>query len=330
MLNFDKMNQNELDDALTLAENAEAFFPDLSEDYFETDCFKAIARRETPDIDKAFALVPEKFRAVAFHHAVLTDDPDIVKACVNAAKEEKANIDTDFCDPEYGTSPLMQACFNACENSFSVLVGKGGASLSVKDNLGRGLAYACLFSHDLDFMKWAKEHGVEFDLNNPVDAVLPLAGAEGTVDVLKWLIEELGGDVNFVDAEGHTALYYACMATEMIRENGSLFDDDEDSETDVDEDDGEEAEIEIVDDDNEEDEDIEIEIDDDEEDLEKQNRENILYLIDKGAWPTKLSENAFKAIVDRIKELRAQRPTDVIDFEIDREIQKLKAFASKL
>ena len=331
MLNFDKMNQNELDDALMLAENAEAFFPDLSEDYFETDCFKAIARRETPDIDKEFALVPEKFRAIAFHHAVLTDDPDIVKACVNAAKEEKADIDTDFCDPEYGTSPLMQACFNSCENSFLTLIEKGGASLSVKDNRGRGLAYACLFSHDLDFMKWAKEHGVDFDLNNPVDAVLPLAGAEGTVDVLKWLIEELGGDVNFVDAEGHTALYYACMATEMLRspENGFLFDDEdnEDSEIDVAEDDGEEAEIEIDD----EDDDIEIEIDDDDdEDLEKQNRENILYLIDKGAYPTKLSESAFKVIVDRIKELREQRPTDVIDFEIDREIQRLKEFTSKL
>ena len=327
MLNFDKMNQNELDDALTLAENAEAFFPDLSEDYFETDCFKAIARRETPDIDKEFALVPEKFRAVAFLHAILTDDPDIVEACINAAKKAKANIDADFCDPEYGTSSLMQACFNSCKNSFSVLVEKGGASLSVKDNRGRGLAYACLFSHDLDFMKWAKEHGVEFDLNNPVDAVLPLAGAEGTVDVLKWLIEELGGDVNFVDQEGHTALYYACMATEMIRENGSLFDYDEDSETDDDEDDGEEAEIEIDD----EDDDIEIEIDDDDdEDLEKQNRENILYLIDKGAYPTKLSESAFKVIVDRIKELREQRSTDVIDFEIDREIQRLKEFTSKL
>ena len=35
-------------------------------------------------------------------------------------------------------------------------------------------------------------------------------------------------------------------------------------------------------------------------------------------------------IVERIKELRAQRPSDIIDFEIDREIQKLKEFAGKI
>ena len=331
---LDEMTGKEIEAGMVLTDKLEAFFYSGDfEDYLETDFFQQVVCYKTEKIEEAFSALPENLRAIAFHHAVLTDDSDIVKACVNAAKEKKANIDTDFCDPEYGSSPLMQACFNSCKNSFSVLVEKGGAFLSVKDNRGRGLAYACLFSHDLDFMKWAIKHGVEFDLNNPVDAVLPLAGAEGTVDVLKWLIEELGGDVNFVDAEGHTALYYACMATEMIRspENGFLFDDEdnEDSEIDVAEDDGEEAEIEI--DDEDEDDDIEIEIDDnDDEDLEKQNRENILYLIDKGAYPTKLSESAFKVIVDRIKELRAQRPTDVIDFEIDREIQRLKEFTSKL
>ena len=167
----------------------------------------------------------------------------------------------------------MRACFNKCKNSFLTLVEKGSASLSIKDNHGRGLAYACLFSHNLAFMKWARKHGVEFDLNNPVDAVLPLAGAEGSKAVLKWLIEVLGGNVNVADAEGHTAMYYACM--------------------------------------------FEV-------------RENILYLIDKGAYPTELSVAAFVPIVERIKELRAQQPSEIINFEIDREIQKLKGFAKKV
>lgn len=122
-------------------------------------------------------------------------------------------------------------------------------------------------------MKWAQKHGVVFDLSNPVDAVLPLAGAECSVAVLRWLIEDLRGDVNTVDAEGHTAMYYACL--------------------------------------------FEV-------------RKNILFLIDKGAYPVEGSENAFVPIVQRIKELRAQRPSGIINFEIDCEIQKLKDFARKI
>ena len=224
------------------------------------------------DIEKGFAVLPEEFRAIAFHHAVLTDDSDIVEAFVKAAQNAKTDIDTDFSDSEYGTPPLMQACYNKCKNALVSLI-KNGASLSAKDNLGRGLAYACVFSHNLRFMQWAQKHGIVFDLNNPVDAVLPLAGAECSVAVLRWLIEDLHGDVNIADASGHTAMYYACL--------------------------------------------FEV-------------RENILYLIDKGAYPVEGSENAFVPIVNRIKELRAQRPSDVIDFEIDREIQKLKNFAKKI
>lgn len=248
-----------------------AFFPELG-GYIETDFCERTARRMVWDIEKGFAALPDKFRAVAFHHAVLTDDSDIVKAFIKAAKNAKADIDTDFSDSEYGTPPLMQACYNKCRNAFVSLVA-GGASLSVKDAMGRGLAHACVFSHNLAFMKWAQKHGVVFDLNNPVDAVLPLAGAECSVAVLRWLIEDLRGDVNTVDAEGHTAMYYACL--------------------------------------------FEV-------------RKNILFLIDKGAYPVEGSENAFVPIVQRIKELRAQRPSGIIDFEIDCEIQKLKNFARKI
>lgn len=256
-----------------LLDELEAFFPCELEDYLETDFCERVARRMVWDIESGFPALPQELRAVAFHHAVLTDDSDIVEAFIAAAKNAKADINTDFCDPEYGVPPLMRACLNKCKNSFLTLVEKGGTSLSVKDNHGRGLAYACLFSHNLAFMKWARKHGVDFDLSDPVDAVLPLAGAEGSKAVLKWLIEVLGGNVNVADAEGHTAMYYACM--------------------------------------------FEV-------------RENILYLIDKGVYPTDFSEAAFVPIVERIKELRAQQPSDIINFEIDREIQKLKGFAKKI
>lgn len=250
-----------------------AFFPNELEDYLETDFCERVARRMVWDIPAGFAKLPRKFRAVVFHHAVLTDDSDIVEAFLKAVKKAKMNIDTDFCDPEYGVPPLMRACFNKAKNAFVSLVEKGGASLSVKDAKGRGLAYACVFSHNLAFMKWAKKHGVVFDLSDPVDAVIPLAGAEGSVAVLRWLIEDLHGDVNAVDADGHTAMYYACMF-------GA--------------------------------------------------NDNILYLIDKGAYPTEGSESAFVPVVNRIKELREQEPSNVADLEIKSEIKKLTDFAKKI
>lgn len=256
-----------------LLDELEAFFPNELEDYPETDFCERVARRMVWDIEKGFADLPEKFRAVAFHHAVLTDDSDIVEAFIAAAKNAKADINTDFCDSEYGVPPLMRACFNKCRNSFLTLVKKGGASLSVKDNLGRGLSYACLFSHSLAFMKWAGKHGVDFDLSNPVDAVLPLAGAEGSKAVLKWLIEVLGGNVNVADAEGHTAMYYACMF---------------------------------------------------------EARENILYLIDKGAYPTEGAEVALAPIVRRIRELTEKQDKETPSLVLQREIKKLCDFAKKL
>lgn len=40
--------------------------------------------------------------------------------------------------------------------------------------------------------------GVVFDLASPVDEIIPIAGAECDVKTLRWLIEELGGDVNII------------------------------------------------------------------------------------------------------------------------------------
>lgn len=205
-----------VDEIDMLWDKLSAFFPELG-GYIETDFCERTARRMVWDIEKGFAALPDKFRAVAFHHAVLTDDSDIVEAFIKAAKNAKADIDTDFSDSEYGTPPLMQACYNKCRNAFVSLVA-GGASLSVKDAMGRGLAYACVFSHNLAFMKWAQKHGVVFDLNNPVDALIPLAAEHNVLPILRWLIEDLGGNVNIIDEYGCSALDNACLT-----ENREVF-----------------------------------------------------------------------------------------------------------
>ena len=97
-----------VDEIDMLWDKLSAFFPELG-GYIETDFCERTARRMVWDIEKGFAALPDKFRAVAFHHAVLTDDSDIVEAFIKAAKNAKADIDTDFSDSEYGTPPLMQA-----------------------------------------------------------------------------------------------------------------------------------------------------------------------------------------------------------------------------
>ena len=199
------------EETLMLQKNLAIFFPNELGDYLDTDFCERVARRMVWDIEKGFARLPERFRAVAFHHAVLTDDSDVVDAFVRAAKKEKADIDDDFCDPEFNSSPMVRACCNKCRNSFVVLVEKGGASLTAKDELRRSLAFCCLCSNNLPFMKWARKKGVAFDPNDKDDALIPNAGDCSTA-VLKWLIDDLGGDVNFADEDGGTALYYAAAA----------------------------------------------------------------------------------------------------------------------
>ena len=188
------------------------YFPNELEDYLETDFCERVARRMVWDIPKGFAKLPERFRAIAFHHAVLTDDIDVVEYFIRAAKKAKMDVDTDFCDPEYETTPMMRACCSACKKAFIVLVETGGASLSGKDKFGRSLAFCCLCSGNLPFMMWAQKRGIEFDVNNKVDALIPNAGEDGWFCALKWLIEKLGGDVNATDKKGHTALYYANLS----------------------------------------------------------------------------------------------------------------------
>ena len=200
------------EETLMLQKKLALYFPNELGDYLDTDFCERVARRMVWDIPKSFAKLPERFRAIAFHHAVLTDDDDVVEEFSKAAKKAKLDVDTDFCDPEYETTPMMRACCNKCRNAFSVLLEKGGASLSVKDDLGRSLAFCCLCSNNLAFMKWAQKKGVVFDPNDKDDALIPSAADDCSPAVLKWLIDDLGGDVNFTDDEGRTALYYANLS----------------------------------------------------------------------------------------------------------------------
>ena len=277
---FDLFNQTDDDDAevsesvnmdrFMLEKKLEDYFFDDLEIYFKTRFFEKVCHREAWAIESGFAALPQELRRVAFHHAVLTNHAKTLKAFLRAARNIKADINTDFDTFPERISPLMMACYYGCRRSFLTLVEDGKADLSVCDDQGHSLAYACTFTN-LDFMKWAQRYGVVFDVNDPVDALIPLAAEYGSFSVLRWLIEDLGGDVNITDKCDYSALNYALYKDKDI----------------------------------------------------------FLYLVDKGAKMTGKYEVLFGFIIDQIRELQKQPPSEMIDRRIDHQIETLRFLMNK-
>ncbi len=214
----DDMPESVENDFYMLAEALVDYLPDELDVYQRTGFFISVCRREASKTEALFPVLPQELRTIAFHHAVLTNHADVVKAFVRAARFLKADINNDFDVFPERISPLMTACRYKRRRSFSVLVKDGGADLNACDYEGRTLAYTCVCSGDVAFMRWAQKQGVVFDANNPVDALVPLAAEQNDQPSLKWLIDDLGGDADAVGEYGETALDHACMS-----ENADMF-----------------------------------------------------------------------------------------------------------
>lgn len=194
------------------------FFDDVIDTYVESDFFAQLCRREVRELESGFIALPQKLRAIAVHHAVLINRIGICKAVLCALNSLKMDINTGFETDFYGIPPLMTVCRNHCKRSFLTLVNDGGADLSVSDENGHTLARACVESLDLSFMQIAQKYGVSFDVSDPVDALIPLAAEHNVLHILRWLIEDLGGNVNIIDEYGCSALDNACLT-----ENREVF-----------------------------------------------------------------------------------------------------------
>ncbi len=192
-----------------------SFFDEVRNVYITTDFFRHLCHREVWAIESGFIALPQKLRAIAVHHAVLINRIGICKAVLCALNSLKMDINTDFETDFYGIPPLMMVCRNHCKRSFLTLVNDGGADLSVSDENGHTLARACVESLDLSFMQMAQKYGVSFDVSDPIDALIPLAAEHNVLPILRWLIEDLGGNVNIIDEYGCSALDNACL-TENI------------------------------------------------------------------------------------------------------------------
>ena len=248
------------------------FFDEVINVYVESDFFAKLCCREVWGLESGFIALPQELRAIAFHHAVLINRADIIKAVLCASNRLKADVNTNFVTDFCGLPPLMTACRARCRRSFLALVNDGGADLSVCDEDGYTLARACVESRDLSFVQMAQKYGVVFDVNDPVDALIPLAARYDCSFVLRWLIEDLHGDINQTDEEGSSALDYACR-----REKRNVF----------------------------------------------------LYLLDKGAKMTGKHEILFGFIIDQIRELQKQPPSEMIEKRMDRQIETLRFLMDK-
>ena len=195
-----------------------SFFDEVRNVYITTDFFRHLCHREVWAIESGFAALLQELRAIAFHHAVLINRADILKAVLCAASDLKQNVNTDFVTDVCGNPLLMTACYHGCRRSFLTLVKDGKADLSVCDNRGRSLAYACINTESWGFVQWAKQQGVVFNVNDSVDALIPLAAEHNVLPILRWLIEDLGGNVNIIDEYGCSALDNACLT-----ENREVF-----------------------------------------------------------------------------------------------------------
>ena len=197
----------------------EPFFSDKAANvYINTDFFLHLCRREAWALESGFVALPQELRAIAFHNAVLINRADIFNAVLCASNRLKADVNTDFLTDIDKMPPLMTACRNHCRRSFLALIKNGDADLSVCDEDGYSLARACVESGDLSFCQMAHKNGVVFDVADPVDALIPLAADYAAWGVLIWLINDLGGDVNFTGCRFFTALDWACW-----HENRKLF-----------------------------------------------------------------------------------------------------------
>ena len=199
-------------------EHEPLFFDEVINLYMESDFFAKLCCREVWGLESGVIALPQELRAIAFHHAVLINRTDICKAVLRASSTLGTDINTDFVTDFYGIPPLMTACRNHCKRSFLALVNDGGADLSVSDEDGYTLARACVESRDLSFVQMAQKYGVEFDVTDPVDALVSSAAGNDAWDIFWWLIEDLHGDVNQTGEDGFSALDYACR-----REKRNVF-----------------------------------------------------------------------------------------------------------
>lgn len=186
------------------------FFDDTVKAYENSLFFAKLCLRDVQALASEFFALPRELHPIAFHHAVLINRADVCKAVLSAANALKEDINTDFATDVFDIPPLMTACRRHCRRSFLTLVNDGGADLSVCDEDGYTLARACVESDDLSFMWLAQKSGVVFDVADPVDALIPLAASLNERGVLRWLIEDLNGDVNLTDGDGWTASDHAC------------------------------------------------------------------------------------------------------------------------
>jgi len=119
-------------------------------------------------------------------------------------------------DDGLGDSPYLWAVENWNDEALEWLLAAGvdvnhhGPSQKIT-----AMQHAALFGN-LRAMKWLHRHGAALQGYNGLEEPLHIAVSAGKLHIVQWLVQE-GVDINLMDHEGKTALYYSEYPDEDYR-----------------------------------------------------------------------------------------------------------------
>lgn len=187
---------------------------DLKEELYKSKFVKLVRKYiyEGPIFEKrmisAFENLNDDLRVHAIHSLSAFGVARVLNILAKKSKKFDVNA-KDSCD----RTPLYAATSNSSFKGVMALL-KLGADVHHLDCFGRSFVHMVSYAK-LPFIKklykYTIDHpecGFKFDFDNPNEALVPIMIQEGTLATAKWLIEDLHCNVNAIDGEGNTALYY--------------------------------------------------------------------------------------------------------------------------
>ncbi|KAK3083084.1 hypothetical protein FSP39_013519 [Pinctada imbricata] len=149
--------------------------------------------------------IDAKGRSLLFY-AAQCDQPEVAVQLINAG------CDANIAD-HHGNTPLHEAAEYGHIEIVNLLIEKGKCRLNPINALGQTPLMKAVANDNLQICKILIKAGCDKDSLDHLNRSALLIGLrEGSEDSVLYLLKS-GSDVNIVDGEGHSALYYAVFST---------------------------------------------------------------------------------------------------------------------
>lgn len=89
-----------------------------------------------------------------------------------------------------------------------------GADINIEDEQGRTAIFHAIFSQDVEVVRYLVDHGANLSFKDKYadgESLQHLAAAEGNLNILQYLIEEKGSDINALNDKKETLLHAASI-----------------------------------------------------------------------------------------------------------------------